>query len=114
MRVIFVDDEQRVLDGISRVLYSLKCDWDVQFVTSGAQALDVLAAEPVEVIVSDMRMPGMTGAELLERVQAEWPSTLRIMLTGQIDRSEALRVFNAAHQLLSKPIHVRLYPRRTG
>jgi HD-like signal output (HDOD) protein len=55
------------------------------------------------VIVSDMRMPGMTGAELLERVQARWPGTLRIILSGQMERQAALRAMDAAHQLLTKP-----------
>jgi HD-like signal output (HDOD) protein len=103
MKVMFVDDEQRVLDGIARMLFAMERDWDVVFATGGAEALAALEIEPVDVIVSDMRMPGMTGAELLERVQARWPATLRIILSGQMERQSALSAMDAAHQLLAKP-----------
>ena len=67
-KVIFVDDEQRVLDGIRRMMQSMKNQWDLFFANSGEEALKLLEQDQYDVIVSDMRMPGMTGTELLEKV----------------------------------------------
>jgi len=103
MRVMFVDDEQRVLDGIERMLFALDRDWDVRFATSASEALVALETEPVDALVTDMRMPGMDGAELLERVQTRWPATLRILLSGQTDQDAAFRALRVAHRFLSKP-----------
>lgn len=103
MRVIFVDDEQSVLDGINRVLFAKRKDWDVVFATSGNSALAALTEAPADVVVSDMRMPCMTGAELLAQVQERWPRTLRIILSGQMEEQLAQQAFRSAHQLLTKP-----------
>ena len=73
IRVIFVDDEPRVLEGLKRMLRPKRNEWQMTFVGSAQAALDALKAEPCEVVVTDMRMPGMNGAELLEVVQREYP-----------------------------------------
>jgi len=64
IRVIFVDDEPRVLEGLKRMLRPKRNEWQMTFVGSAQAALDALRAEPCEVVVTDMRMPGMNGAEL--------------------------------------------------
>jgi CheY-like chemotaxis protein len=61
-RVLFVDDEPNILEGLRRMLRPLRQEWDMEFVNGGAEALEVLARAPVDVLVSDMRMPGMDGA----------------------------------------------------
>ena len=83
MRVLFVDDEERVLAGIERTVFMADRDWDVAFAASGAEALTKLASQPADVVVSDMRMPLMDGAELLRRVRDTWPSAIRIILSGR-------------------------------
>jgi HD-like signal output (HDOD) protein len=103
MNVLFVDDEPRVLEGIERMLFQFDLDWDVSFAESGQAALHVLAEKPFDVIVSDMRMPGMDGAALLARVCERYPSVIRIVLSGQTDEDSALRVVRVAHQFLAKP-----------
>lgn len=70
---------------------------------SGAEALSLLDRQPVDVVVSDLRMPAMDGASLLCRIQKEHPATVRLVLTGEAERSTLLAVSSAAHQFLSKP-----------
>jgi len=103
VKVLFVDDEPRVLEGIERMLFQFDLDWDVSFAESGAMALGLLEKEKFDVIVSDMRMPRMDGAALLTRVCERHPSVVRIVLSGQTDEDSALRVVRVAHQFLAKP-----------
>lgn len=103
MRILFVDDERRVLVGIERMLFGLGRDWEILLAGSGDEALAELERGPVDVVVSDMRMPIMDGAELLRRVQQRWPSTLRMLLSGHTEADAAMRALNVAQQFLSKP-----------
>jgi len=103
MRVLFVDDEQRVLDGLERTLFTLDCDWDVVTATSAENALAAMMENPADVLVSDMRMPVMDGRQLLSKVQEQWPSTVRMILSGHTEEEVALRSLNVAHQFLAKP-----------
>jgi HD-like signal output (HDOD) protein len=102
-RALFVDDEQYVLDGLKRTLHSLRTEWQIEFSTSGADALRKLAEREFDVIVTDMRMPGMSGAELLTQVLERYPNTVRIMLSGTVEHDAVLRSAATAHQYLSKP-----------
>lgn len=102
-RILFVDDDPNILSGIRRVLRSMRDDFDLQFAECGRDALQFMASNEVDVIVSDMRMPGMDGAELLKQVQSLHPSTIRIMLTGQADQDSILRTVGVVHQFLEKP-----------
>jgi YesN/AraC family two-component response regulator len=68
-----VDDERNVLDGVRRMLYALRNEWDMTFVSSGAEALQYLAESPFDVLVTDVRMPGMSGIELLEESSSATP-----------------------------------------
>lgn len=101
--VLFVDDEPAVLDGLRRMLRSMRHEWQTTFVTSGAQALDILDRQAVDVIVTDMRMPDMDGAQLLGEVMRRHSEVVRIILSGQVDRESALRALGPTHQYLSKP-----------
>ena len=103
MRVLFVDDEPRVLEAIERTLFQLDVDWEVSFAESGQAALLELEQARFDVIVSDMRMPGMDGATLLTQVCEKHPYVARIVLSGQTDEAAAFRVVHVAHQFLAKP-----------
>jgi HD-like signal output (HDOD) protein len=105
---MFVDDEPCVLEGIERMLFAFDRDWDVRYATSAANALEVMESNPIDALVTDMRMPGMNGADLLERVQSKWPGTLRILLSGQADQDAAFRALRVAHRFLSKPCEGRV------
>jgi len=102
-RILFVDDEPLVLQGLQRMLRSLRGEWDMEFTDSGSKALEIMAARPFEVIVSDMRMPGMSGAELMNIIIKRHPDTIRIILSGHADREMIAQCLGAAHQFLSKP-----------
>ncbi|MEM7307410.1 MAG: response regulator [Planctomycetota bacterium] len=103
-RILFVDDEARILDGLRRMLRSVRKEWDMHFAESGAQALAMLEADgSFDVVVSDMRMPGMDGAELLTQVQERSPATVRILLSGHAELELAMRSSTCAHQFLAKP-----------
>lgn len=78
-RVLFVDDEPRVLTTM-RMLF--RAHYEVFFAEGGAQALELLRKQPVDVVVSDQRMPGMSGIELLRAARELNPNAMRILLTG--------------------------------
>jgi len=102
-RIIFVDDEARVLDGIRRFLYPMREEWHLRFAGSGSQALEIMSRNSFDVIVTDVRMPGMDGTELLAHVRDLHPGMVRIVLSGQSDRDLTLKAAVSAHQYLSKP-----------
>lgn len=103
-KLLFVDDEELVLRGMERILRPLQPQWNMMFVQSGDEALQVIEREGgVDAIVSDMRMPGMNGADLLNQVMRAHPHTVRIALSGYADRDIILRCLTAAHQYLAKP-----------
>jgi CheY-like chemotaxis protein len=85
------------------MLHSQQAEWDMEFVAGGAQALERMAQAPFDVVVTDMRMPGMNGAELLEEVMRRYPKTVRMVLSGHADKDLILRCVNSTHQYLSKP-----------
>lgn len=102
-RVLFVDDDVRVLDGLRRMLHSMRREWQMDFAEGGQQALERLAASPYDAVVSDMRMPHMDGSQFLHEVLRRYPATVRIVLSGQCDRQTVLRAVEPTHQFLSKP-----------
>ncbi|MCA9259682.1 MAG: HDOD domain-containing protein [Planctomycetales bacterium] len=102
-RVLFVDDEVNVLSGLRRMLRGLRDQWHMEFASSGVEALELFAKAPFDVVVSDMRMPGMDGAQLLQEVRNRYPNTVRIVLSGQSEQERVLRAVGPAHQFLSKP-----------
>ena len=102
-RILFVDDEPMVLFGLQRSLRSMREEWEMAFVTNGAEALQLMEREPFDIIVTDMRMPVMTGAELLEQVKCRFPQCFRIILSGQADQQTILRAVDPTHQYLAKP-----------
>jgi len=105
-KILFVDDEPSVLQGLQRMLYGMRGEWDTSFAGSSLEALDLLESESFDVIVSDMRMPGMDGAQLLAEVRERYPHIVRIILSGYSDQETLLRSVAAAHQYLSKPCDV--------
>ncbi len=102
-RILFVDDEPRVLDGLRRMLYPYRGDWDMVFVSSGAEALQQLAESEFDVLMTDVRMPQMTGIELLAEVAQRYPHVVRMVLSGTADQEMTLRSVTLAHQYLVKP-----------
>lgn len=102
-KILFVDDEPRILEGIKRVVRPMRDRWHVEFATSGPDALQLLRQQQFDVVVSDMRMPGMDGAELLGLVREQFPEVVRIVLSGYSEQEMILKSVKTAHQYLSKP-----------
>lgn len=104
MTILFVDDDKQVLRGIERMLDAADFEGDTEFVGSVDDALEILEDdETIDTIVTDMRMPGMDGAELLNCVSEKYPHIVRIVLSGQADRDAVFRAIKPMHQYLSKP-----------
>lgn len=102
-RILFVDDEERVLDGLRRMLRSMRNEWEMSFFNRGQDALNAMQSQAYDVIISDMMMPGMNGAELLKAVREHHPRTVRIALSGQTNKELILHATESTHQFLSKP-----------
>lgn len=102
-RILFVDDELNVLRSLERMFYSMRQTWDMQFTNDPRQALEILANTHFDVVISDMRMPGMNGNRFLTEVMRRHPQIIRIILSGHTDPEQTMEAFNVTHQLLTKP-----------
>ena len=101
--ILFVDDESNILSGLKRSLRKKREQWVMLFAEGGAAALDIINEQHIDVLVTDMQMPGMSGDQLLEQVIDISPSTARIVLTGHADLSKLAKASELAHRFLSKP-----------
>lgn len=102
-KVLFVDDEPRILTGFRRSFHHKKDQWEIFFASSGEEALQLLEKEKCKVIVTDMRMPQIDGATLLQTVQNLYPDMIRVILSGQTELEMLMRNISVAHQFLIKP-----------
>lgn len=113
-KLLFVDDEAMILDGLRRAMREMRGQWEMHFVDSAAAALQALEEDNYDAIVTDMRMPGMDGAQLLEIVKERHPDVMRMVLSGQASRAAVLRSIAPAHQFLSKPCNPQELVQRLG
>ena len=107
-KVLLVDDSTDVIEGLARLMGS---DFDVTTAGSSAEALDVCRERgPFAVVVSDQQMPGGNGIELLSRIREEWPTTVRILMTGHADLETSLHATNEGEvfRFLQKPLPHRI------
>jgi HD-like signal output (HDOD) protein/CheY-like chemotaxis protein len=105
-RLLFVDDEPQVLSLLQSMFRHVSPDWDSVVTIRSPEALSLMATEPFDVVVSDMQMPQMNGAQLLERVRDQYPRTTRVVLSGYPDQALSIQALGAAHQYLAKPFRV--------
>lgn len=101
--ILFVDDEQHILDSLRLSLRNLRSEWDMTFVTEGRNALKMFDNKPFDVVVTDLRMPEIDGAELLREIRRKRPTTARIILSGYSDNEVALKNICLANEYLCKP-----------
>src|SRR5947207_1225410 len=102
-RILFVDDDPEVLQGVQRMLRHKAEEWFMDFAPSGKAAWEKVVDRAFDVVVADLSMPGMDGAELLTKVMNRDPHTVRILLSEPADRQTVLRLLGLAHQYLPKP-----------
>jgi DNA-binding NtrC family response regulator len=98
-RVLFVDDDRNVLTAMRRLFKLQRVPWESVFAEGPFAALEALASTPFDVVVTDMRMPGMSGDELLARIREQYPCTVRVILSGTADSFDGA----VAHHFLTKP-----------
>ncbi|HEY6802883.1 MAG TPA: response regulator [Pyrinomonadaceae bacterium] len=113
-RILFVDDEPKILEGLQRMLRPMRETWEMNFAINGEAALTQLREGKFDVVVTDMRMPGMDGAALLSEVRVEYPHMVRIVLSGHSDERLILSSVGQAHQYLSKPCEADLLRHTIG
>ena len=101
--VYFVDDEADILAGLRQSLRRERKRWNLQFIVCAEPALEAMQSAPPDVIVTDMRMPRMDGAVLLEKAKELYPHSLRFVLSGEASEKLSLRAVPLAHQWMSKP-----------
>lgn len=102
-RILFVDDDPNILRGLKLMLHSRRKEWDLDFALDGPNALELMERKRFDAIVSDMRMPGMDGAQLLEHVRKRHPETARIILSGYSDLEASMKAVKPAQHYLVKP-----------
>jgi len=104
-QVLFVDDEPKILKALRRILYPVQKEWDFYFAESAAEAMLILDRQRINVLVTDMQMPGMNGLELLKESRRLYPSVVRVMLTGQPSKELFCEVLTVCHYFFWKPVN---------
>jgi CheY-like chemotaxis protein len=102
-QILFVDDEPSLLSALRRVLYPQGHRWTMTFVTGGDEALETMQRQRYDVVVSDMRMPGMDGEALLREVRRLYPNVYSLILSGYAPPEATSSVMEVAQGFLSKP-----------
>jgi len=101
--ILFVDDNPNLIKGLKRILFTKRKEWDCFFAENGNKALEIMNEYEINVVISDMKMPGMDGAQFLKIVKEKYPKAIRIILSGHADKDMSLRSTQVAHQYLAKP-----------
>lgn len=101
--ILFVDDEENILKSLRRLLHEEP--WEMFFAGSGDRGLEILEKENIDLVISDVRMPGMDGIAFLKRVKKRYPHVVRIFLSGYADHKAVIQALaeGSAQQLLPKP-----------
>lgn len=102
IKVLFVDDDPNILSGLKRLMHG-SAEFEARFCQGGEEALALMAKDHMDVVVSDMRMPQMDGAEFLSKVRVSFPGSIRVILSGYADAESVLRTVGPAHLYLAKP-----------
>ena len=107
--IVLVDDDPKMGERLSRLLKPLESEWKMVNVGSGQEALTTLAAQQCDVIMTDLRMPGKDGVQLLEEVKKGYPHVVRILLTEPSDQEAALGPAGSVHQCLPKSSPLKVF-----
>ncbi|MBS1107279.1 MAG: Cyclic di-GMP phosphodiesterase response regulator RpfG, partial [Deltaproteobacteria bacterium] len=101
--ILFVDDEVNILKALKRL--TRHETWNVLCASRGSEALEVMERQPAQVVVSDQRMPEMSGVDMLQAVRDRWPDVVRMMLTGYTEMNVAVDAINRGeiYRLITKP-----------
>jgi len=103
--LLIVDDDESLGDGLRRALKLARPTWQTYVANSGKDALALLPDKSIDVLVTDMDMPGMSGANLLEKISDHSPNVLRIVISGRYDGLTTYAMTARSHLFLAKPFH---------
>lgn len=104
--ILFVDDEPNILAALRRTMHSMRSAFEVSTACGAEEALELAHNQNVDIIVSDMRMPGLSGADLLKQIRRKHPHTIRLVLSGQASLKSTIQAISSTHQYLSKPCNL--------
>lgn len=102
-KILFVDDEPAILEGLQDLLHGHRRRWDMTFICGGEAAITAMNDANYDVVVSDVRMPGVGGVDVLEHAKANHPQSIRIALTGYSDEKSTIELARLAQRYLRKP-----------
>lgn len=102
-RILFVDDDTNILAGLKRTMRGMRHEWEMEFVSEPKEALRVFGETPFDIVVSDMKMPVMDGADLLAEIKKIAPESIRFILSGHSSPDLVMKSVGSAHQYLAKP-----------
>jgi DNA-binding response OmpR family regulator len=102
-KIVFVDDDRNVLSALRRELQGLRTEWDMDFFESGDSALNAMRETQADIVVTDIRMPGMSGYDFLRLVKNEFESTVPMVLSGQMDEGVARALVPSHEFVMHKP-----------
>ncbi len=102
-RILFVDDDPALMADMRRCLWAQRDDWELLWAPTDADALDLLGCSEVDILVTDLQMPGTDGSDLLETARRQHPATARIVLSRSTDHERILGVAGPTQQFLAKP-----------
>ncbi len=103
LSILFVDDEPQTLRGLQRLIHSAGLDWRVAVALNGESALEILDRQPIDVLVTDLHMPGLNGRLLLAEIIRLHPAVVRVVLTAETDPHDMMPILAASHAVLCKP-----------
>ena len=104
--ILLVDDHQELLNSLNRAFYLLPDEWEVDAAINGKEAIEMLSKRAYDVIVTDIKMPLMNGADLLDFVVAKYHSTIRLVLSGYTEKDLIYKTVGTAHHFLTKPVNL--------
>ncbi len=103
-RILFVDEDQSVLDGFKRVLYKMRSKWDMDFASTSEQALEKMENGSFNAVVASLHMTGISGIQLFEILQESHPETARVFVSDSGEMKTLIEALGTAHQFLVKPV----------
>jgi HD-like signal output (HDOD) protein len=101
--IIFVDSDRNQLQSLKRTLREFRNKWQLHYAEDAQQALEIMQRSAMDIFVSEIQLAGMSGSDLLKEIKHHYPSTTRLLFSGQAFRTPAQEIVHHAHQFIAKP-----------